>query len=109
MYPSDRPGYLSTASFIIPISDFPGVGHPRPTLTQGYVKRYVADADWAVGQGPELELSKYKTGIRELEKKKFVHKWHINRTEEEKQEEGKAGFRRSGDPIDQAKPQKQAL
>jgi hypothetical protein len=109
VYPPDRPGYLSTASFIIPVADFPGVGHPRPTLTQGYVKRYVADADWAVAQGRELELSKYKAGIRGLEKKKFVHKWHVNRTEEEKQEERKAGFGRSGEPIDQAKPRKRVL
>jgi hypothetical protein len=106
VYLPDRP--MSNASFIVPIADFLGVGHPKHLRPDRFVKRYVADAEWAPAQGRELELAKYKAGIRELEKKKFVYKWAINRTEEEKRQERKAGFRRSGDPVEHA-PEKLVL
>jgi hypothetical protein len=109
VYPPDRLNHLSNASFIVPIADFSGVGHPKHLRPDRFVKRYVADAEWAPAQGRELELAKYKAGIRELEKKKDVYKWAINRSEQEKQQEREAGFRRSGDPIEAAQPMKLVL
>ena len=109
VYPPDRLNHLSNASFIVPIADFSGVGHPKHLRPDRFVKRYVADAEWAPAQGRELELAKFKAAIRELEKKKDVYKWALYRSEEEKQEEREAGFRRSGDPIEPAQPKKLVL
>ena len=100
VYPPDRAGYRSNASFIIPIADFQGVGHPKHLRPNTFVKRFVADAEWSVAKGQELQLSRYKAGIRDLEKKKFVYKWSINRSEKDKQEEWKHGLRRSGERVD---------
>jgi hypothetical protein len=99
VYAPDRAGYLSNASFIVPIAQFPGVGHPAHLRPKRFIKRFVADAAWAPAQGPELQLSKYKAAIRDLEKKKRVYKWASKRTEEEKAQEREMGFRRSGEPV----------
>jgi hypothetical protein len=99
VYPPDRAGYLSTASFIIPIAEFRGVGHPKHLRPNSFAKRYVADADWAVARGLELELSRYKAGLRELQKKKLVYKWTVNRNEKDRQKEWAQGFRRSGELV----------
>src|SRR5205814_2582330 len=93
VYPPDRAGYRSNSSFIIPLSHFQGVGHPKHLRPKTFVKRYVADAEWSAASGQELQLSKYKAGIRDLEKKKFLYKWSINRTEKDKKEEWKRGLR----------------
>ena len=103
VYPPDRAGYRSNASFIIPIANFQGVGHPKHLRPNSFVKRFVADAEWSVAKGQELQLSRYRAGIRDLEKKKFVYKWSVNRTEKDKREEWKQGLRRSGEPVDKEK------
>ena len=103
VYPPDRAGYRSNASFIVPIADFQGVGHPKHLRPNTFVKRSVADAEWSAAKGQELQLSRYKAGIRDLEKKKFVYKWSINRTEKDKLKEWKWGLRRSGEHVDKEK------
>ena len=97
VYPPNRANHLSNASFMIPIASFPGVGHPKHLRPRPFTKRYTADTDWTPAQGMDLQLAKYKAGIRELEKKKLVYKWHITRTKEDINQERREGFRRSGD------------
>lgn len=103
IYPPDRAGHRSNASFIIPIANFQGVGHPKHLRPNAFVKRFVADAEWSVAKGQELQLSKYRAGIRDLEKKKLVYKWSINRTEKDIKQEWKHGLRRSGERVDMEK------
>ena len=92
LYPSSSD---SNSSLMVPIADFPGVGHPRRLRPIHVTKRYLADAEWESAKGPDLQLSKYKAGIRDLEKKKYVYKWVTNRTEEERKEEDRTGLRRN--------------
>jgi hypothetical protein len=99
VYPPDRAGHLSNASFIVPIADFQGVGHPTHLRPKHLVKRFVADAEWSPAEGKPLQLANYKAGLRDLQKKKRVFKWTINRTDEERKAEWKAGFRRSGEDM----------
>jgi hypothetical protein len=99
VYPPDHQSFLSNASPLVPIADFPGVGHPSHLRPKRVVKRYLADAQWQPAESHALDLANYKAGLRLLAKKKKVYKWHINRTEEQKQTELAAGFRRSGDPL----------
>jgi hypothetical protein len=103
VYPPDRAGYRSNASFVIPIADFPGVGHPKHLRPKRFIKRYAADAEWTAAEGKNLELSKYEAGIRDLQKKKYVYEWTITRTDEDKERERKQGLRRSGDLIKKPK------
>ena len=47
--------------------------------------------------GQSLLLSQYRSGVRDLEKKKLVYKWSVNRTEKDVEKDKAKGFRRSGD------------
>lgn len=70
----------------------------------------MAGARWNPALGNDLQLAKYKAGIEELEKKKLVYKWQINRTKEDVERERKEGVRRSGDFEKQSsKPKKLVL
>jgi len=44
-----------------------------------------------------------------LEKKKFVYKWAVNRTEKDKRKEEKLGLRRSWEPVDEMNREKLVL
>lgn len=97
--PLDQTNHLSNASVMIPVADFPGVGHPYRQRPRRVIRRYTAFTEWTPAQGMDLQLAKYKDGIRDLERKKLVYKWHLNRTPEDINRERQEGFRRSGDPI----------
>ena len=57
----------------------------------------MADAEWEAARGLALETARFREGVRILERKKRVFKWFVNRSDEEKEMERKAGYRRSGE------------
>ena len=58
----------SNSSFIVPIADFPSVGHPHRLVPKRMVTRYVAEAGWHAAQQHSVELARYNTAIKQLEK-----------------------------------------
>jgi len=82
---------ISNASPMVPIADFPAVGHPRHLVPRRTVRRYIASAGWlpVEGRTGELaaELARYNTAIQDLKKAKSAHDLETSSRREDRSQE----------------------